>query len=76
MCFSASIGMFGWGNLTGWTNAANLQLRNNRTANNESVFYEIGFGMDDEGSSWVGSSMAFGAILGSMIAGKLFSNLT
>jgi hypothetical protein len=69
--------MFGWGNLTGWTNAANLQLRKNGSALGENVsgFYELGFGMDDEGSSWVGSSMAFGAILGSMIAGTLLSTM-
>jgi hypothetical protein len=55
-----SIGMFNWGNLTGWTNAANLQLRSNST----------GFGMDDEGSSWVGSVMAFGGIFGSIFGGS------
>ena len=52
--------MFNWGNLTGWTIAANLQLRNNST----------GFGMDDEGSSWVGSVMAFGGIFGSIFGGS------
>ena len=31
--------------------------------------FGTGFGMDDEGSSWVGSSMAFGAVLGSAVAG-------
>ncbi len=30
-----------------------------------------GFGMDDEGSSWVGSVMAFGGIFGSIFGGNL-----
>ncbi len=75
--------MFGWGTLTGWTNATSPQLRRNKTETTLSQQTEFnesgsglngsefgGFGMDDEGSSWVGSSMAFGAILGSMLAGK------
>ena len=62
---TVSIGMFNWGNLTGWTNAANLQLRSNST----------GFAMDDEGSSWVGSVMAFGGIFGSIFGGKVFNFL-
>jgi len=93
--------MFGWGTLTGWTNAASPQLRTNAStlghhdqtfgsnssddASDEAASYNgsgksvpedpsesgfgSGFGMDDEGSSWVGSSMAFGAILGSAVAG-------
>jgi hypothetical protein len=80
--------MFGWGTLTGWTNATSPQLRRNKTETslshqmefnesgsglNESEFG--GFGMDDEGSSWVGSSMAFGAILGSMLAGKTVDDI-
>ena len=88
--------MFGWGILTGWTNATSPQLRRNKTQTNfnqtetgfdgsELLYNESGlnqsessesgfggFGMDDEGSSWVGSSMAFGAILGSMLAGGDF----
>ena len=52
--------MFNEGNIIGWTNAANPQLRGNLT----------GFGMDDEGSSWVGSTVAIGGIIGSVFAGK------
>ena len=98
--------MFGWGTLTGWTNAASPQLRANASEARslepspdqtgaglksggetaEDISYSngsgktgpvdpaitgfgSGFGMDDEGSSWVGSSMAFGAVLGSAVAG-------
>jgi hypothetical protein len=57
--------MLNWGNMIGWTNVASPHLRSNET----------GFGMDDDGSSWVGSTIAFGAIFGSIFAG-LFENGT
>ena len=66
-CFLVSLGMFGWGTLTGWTNAANPQLRSNESGSG--FGFGTGLQMDDEGSSWVGSAMAFGAILGSIFAG-------
>jgi hypothetical protein len=51
--------MFNKGDIIGWTNAANPQLRGNVT----------GFDMDDDGSSWVGSTVAIGGIIGSVFAG-------
>ena len=51
--------MFNWGNMVGWSNAANPQLRGNVT----------GFEMDDDGASWVGSTLSFGGIVGSIFAG-------
>ena len=57
--FSASLGMFNKADMGGWTNAANPQLRGNVT----------GFGMDDEGSSWVGSTVAIGGMIGSVFSG-------
>ena len=57
--------MFNWGNLIGWSNAADLQLRHNET----------GFGMDDEEGSWVGSTIGFGGIVGSIFAGKKVSDI-
>jgi hypothetical protein len=53
--------MFTKGETLGWTNVANPQLRGNIT----------GFGMDDDGSSWVGSTVAIGGILGSAFAGEV-----
>ena len=53
--------MFTWGTFIGWSNTANPQLRHNQT----------GFGMDDEGSSWIGSSISIGGIIGSICAGKI-----
>ena len=55
------MGMFNWGNMIGWSNAASLQLRSNVT----------GFEMDDNGSSWIGSMMAFGGMVGSVFAGRI-----
>jgi hypothetical protein len=64
--FLASLGMLSKGEILGWTNAANPQLRGNVT----------GFGMDDDGSSWVGSTVAIGGIVGSVFAGEvLFTDL-
>jgi hypothetical protein len=45
--------------MIGWTNMANPQLRGNET----------GYEMEDDGSSWVGSTIAFGAMFGSIFAG-------
>ncbi len=53
------MGMFNKADMGGWTNAANPQLRGNVT----------GFGMDDEGSSWVGSTVAIGGMIGSVFSG-------
>ena len=33
------------------------------------IGFAPGFGMDDDGSSWVGSTIAFGGIVGSVFAG-------
>jgi hypothetical protein len=55
------MGMFNWGNMIGWSNAASPQLRGNVT----------GFEMDDNGSSWVGSTVAFGGMVGSVFAGNI-----
>jgi hypothetical protein len=55
----AALGMLNWGNMIGWTNVASPHLRGNET----------GFEMEDDGSSWVGSTIAFGAIFGSIFAG-------
>jgi hypothetical protein len=51
--------MFNWANMIGWSNVASPQLRGNVS----------GFEMDDDGSSWVGSTIAFGGIFGSIFAG-------
>ena len=51
--------MLNWGNMVGWSNIANPQLRGNVT----------GFEMDDDGASWVGSTLSFGGIVGSVFAG-------
>ena len=57
--FPAALGMFNWANMIGWSNVASPQLRGNVS----------GFDMDDDGSSWVGSTIAFGGIFGSVFAG-------
>ena len=53
--------MLSKGGILGWTNAANPQLRGNIT----------GFGMDDEGSSWVGSTASIGGVVGCVFAGNV-----
>jgi hypothetical protein len=37
--------------------------------NKKKYWIGLGFGMDDGGSSWVGSTIAFGGIVGSVFAG-------
>ena len=60
MSYSASMGMFVWGQSIGWSGVVNPQLRKNET----------GFGLDDEGSSWVGSTLSIGGFVGGLMAGK------
>ena len=54
------MGMFVWGQSIGWSGVVNPQLRKNET----------GFGLDDEGSSWVGSTLSIGGFVGGLMAGK------
>jgi len=53
------MGMFSWGTSLGWTNIATPLLKSNET----------GFNINDEESSWIGSTVPLGGILGSLIAG-------
>jgi hypothetical protein len=52
--------MFVWGQSIGWSSVVNPQLRRS----------DIGLGLDDEGSSWVGSSLAIGGFVGGLMGGE------
>ncbi len=58
--FSASIGMFVWGESIGWSSVVNPILRKS----------EFGFRIDDEGSSWIGSTISIGGFVGGLMAGN------
>ena len=61
---SASIGMFVWGESIGWSSVVNPLLRKTD---------DVGLGIDDDGSSWVGSTISIGGFVGGLMAGSIRS---
>jgi len=60
------MGSFCWGQSIGWSSVVNPHLR-------EPVGGEGGgFGLDDDGASWVGSSLSIGGFVGGLTGGKRF----
>ena len=60
---AASIGMFVWGESIGWSSVVNPLLRKP----------ESGFGIGDDESSWIGSTISIGGFIGGLMAGQTSS---
>jgi hypothetical protein len=56
--------MFVWGESIGWSSVVNPILRKS----------ESGLGIDDDGSSWIGSTISIGGFIGGLMAGEKQSN--
>ena len=56
--------MFVWGESIGWSSVVNPLLRKTD---------DVGLGIDDDGSSWVGSTISIGGFVGGLMAGSIRS---
>ena len=57
--------MFVWGETIGWSSVVNPLLRKK----------DSGFGIGDEESSWIGSTISIGGFIGGLMAGQILKAL-